>query len=113
MRRKKVNKGGIVYSTDENFKYDSGEQQSVDRVPEHEQPVKIQLDRKQRAGKSVTLVYGFDKTDEEIEQLCKLLKRHCGTGGSSKQGEIIIQGDFREKILQWLRKNDYTKAKII
>lgn len=74
-----------------------------------EQYLKIRLDTKQRAGKIVTIISGFEGAG--IEQLTKSLKNHCGTGGSAKEGEILIQGDNREKVLQWLLKNGYKQTK--
>ena len=71
----------------------------------------IQLDKKQRGGKTVTLVTGFLGTDTDLELLAKNLRNFCGTGGSAKDGEAIVQGDQRDKALQWLLKNGYTKSK--
>jgi translation initiation factor 1 len=76
-----------------------------------EQKLKVLLDKKQRAGKAVTLVEGYVGKTEDLEQLGKTLKTFCGTGGSVKAGLIIIQGDQREKVLQWLHKNGYRHAK--
>jgi translation initiation factor 1 len=73
--------------------------------------MKILLDTKQRAGKVVTLITGFVGTAQDLEDLCKKLKSFCGTGGSAKDGEIILQGDHRAKVLQWLQKNGYTKTR--
>ncbi|MBZ5494472.1 MAG: translation initiation factor [Acidobacteriia bacterium] len=70
-------------------------------------------DTKQRAGKVVTLVEGFVGKEEDLKELEKKLKSYCGTGGSSKDGQIIIQGDQREKVMQWLQKNNYAKSKRI
>lgn len=75
------------------------------------QPLKIRLDTKHRSGKAVTLVENFIGTDDDLEKLGKQLKTFCGTGGSVKDGQIIIQGDQREKVLQWLTKSGYKKAK--
>lgn len=107
--KKKLNSSGIVYSTDPGFKEEVEENQ-VD-LPASEQMVLVKLDRKQRAGKTVTLVEGFEMSDEKIEQLAKQLKNICGTGGSAKNGEIIIQGDHKEKIFNWLQKQGFTKVK--
>jgi translation initiation factor 1 len=75
--------------------------------------LKIRLDTKHRAGKAVTLVEGFVGTDEDLQDLGKKLKNYCGTGGSAKGGEIIVQGDQRDKVLQWLQKNGYKQSKRI
>lgn len=113
MAKKKFNAGGIIYSTDPDFKLNEEEQEQEETLPANQQKIKVQLDKKQRAGKVVTLVYGFTDNDDEVERIGKEIKRFCGTGGSAKNGEIIIQGDFRGKVLQWLKKNGYTLAKII
>ena len=80
-------------------------------VPVQEQLLKVRLDAKHRGGKMVTLIEGFAGTEADLEQLGKQLKSYCATGGTVKNNEIIIQGDNREKILQWLNKNGYKKAK--
>lgn len=102
---------GLVYSTDPNFKLEDDSPEQVDTAAPAAQPLRIMLDKKQRAGKSVTLVTGFVGADADLEDLGKKLKSFCGTGGSVKMGEIIVQGDNREKILQWLQKNGYKLAK--
>ncbi|HKH62322.1 MAG TPA: translation initiation factor [Flavitalea sp.] len=103
---------GIVYSTDPSFPLPN-DQSSVDTIPSAQQQLKIKLDTKQRAGKAVTLVQGFVGKDEDLQQLGKSLKNFCGTGGSVKDGEIIIQGDHRDKVLQWLSRNGYGKTRKI
>jgi translation initiation factor 1 len=112
MPRKKLytGSGGIIYSTDSNFK--AGEEISEEAtLPPQEQMLKIRLDTKQRGGKIVTLVQGFSGRQADIEQLGKQLKSYCGTGGSVKDNEIIIQGDNRDKVLQLLVKMDFKKTK--
>lgn len=103
---------GFVYSTDPNFSFEE-EQFNTETVPPAQQKLKIRLDTKHRAGKAVTLVDGFKGKEEDLEDLGKKLKSFCGTGGSAKDGEIIVQGDQREKVLQWLIKNGYKLAKKI
>lgn len=110
----KKNKGdnrGFVYSTDPNFKYEEESAEEAATLPAAQQQLRVQLDNKQRAGKVVTLIYGFVGTNDDLEALGKQLKNFCGTGGSVKDGEIIIQGDQREKIMQFLQKNGYSKTK--
>ena len=111
MSKKKPLTNGIVYSTDPSFKpiEDSGNMEAT--LPASKQPLRIRLETKHRGGKTVTVIYGFIGTDEDAETLGKQVKTFCGTGGSVKDKEIIIQGDHREKILQWLKKNGYGGAK--
>lgn len=104
------NTDGIVFSTDSSFSLPNDDIVS-ETLPEAKQPLIIRLDTKQRAGKAVTLIQGFVGKPEDIEALGKKLKNFCGTGGSVKEGEIIIQGDQRGKILQWLLKNGYGKSR--
>ena len=110
----KKNKGdrhGFVYSTDPSFQFESEEEQSADTLPAKQQKLRIRLDTKQRGGKAVTLIEGFIGKEEDLEDLGKKLKDYCGTGGSAKDAEIIIQGDQRDKVLQCLQKNGYTNSK--
>lgn len=109
MSNKNKNRDGLVYSTNPNLSLDQVNENSV-TLPPSQQQLRVQLDKKQRAGKKVTLVTGFEGRDEDLEALGKLLKSKCGTGGSVKDGEIIIQGDFRERVLKELIALGY-KAK--
>jgi translation initiation factor 1 len=102
--------GGLVYSTDPDFKIEEAPAES-ETAPAAKQPLRIRLDTKHRAGKAVTLITGFQGKDTDAEDLGKKLKTFCGTGGSVKDGEIIVQGDNRDKVLQWLQKNGYSAAK--
>ena len=108
-KKKLYNMNGIVYSTDANLRPE--EKAEEETLPIHEQLLKVRLDAKHRSGKLVTLVEGFAGTDADLETLSKQLKSFCATGGSVKNREIIIQGDNREKILQWLIKTGYRRAK--
>lgn len=103
---------GFVYSTDPGFKFEE-EQESRETLPAAKQKLRIRLDTKQRGGKVVTLIDGFMGHESDLEELGKKLKSFCGTGGSAKEGEIIVQGDQRDKVLQWLLKNDYKLSKKI
>lgn len=102
--------GGLVYSTDPNFKIEE-DTAATETLPASKQPLRIKLETKHRAGKAVTLITGFTGTHDDAEELGKKLKTFCGTGGSVKDGEIIVQGDNRDKVLQWLQKNGYSAAK--
>jgi translation initiation factor 1 len=110
MSKKKSNSNGIVYSTDPGFRQDEDLPQAATLAP-RQQKLRIKLDTKQRAGKAVTLIEGFAGAAADLEELGKKLKAHCGTGGSVKDGFILIQGDQRDKILQWLLKHDYGGSK--
>jgi translation initiation factor 1 len=106
-----VNSSGIVYSTDPEFKPESESPDEESTLPADQQKLKVLLDKKQRAGKAVTLIEGYSGKTEDLELLGKTLKTFCGTGGSVKDGLIIIQGDQRDKVLIWLQKNGYKNAK--
>jgi translation initiation factor 1 len=114
MKPKKVNPfGGLVYSTDPAFNINTENTEEQETLPPAKQQLTVRLDTKQRAGKAVTLLQGFAGTDADREQLGKSLKTFCGTGGSVKDGDIIVQGDSRERVMQWLQKNGYTAARKI
>lgn len=108
MSKNVKNSNGVVYSTNPDFIFE--EETKVETLLPEKQNLKVLLDKKARAGKKVTLVEGFVGDNEALTELSKLLKNKCGVGGSAKDGQIIIQGDFREKILEILHKEKY-KAK--
>jgi translation initiation factor 1 len=110
-KKNKPDSNGFVYSTDPTFRFEEEEQQVQATLPPAQQKLRVRLDTKQRAGKAVTLVTGFIGLPEDLEELGKKLKNFCGTGGSVKDGEAIIQGDQRDKVLQWLLKHDYKQSK--
>lgn len=110
MSKKKSTYSGIVYSTDPEFKIEE-EAIREETIEAAQQMLKIRLDTKHRSGKAVTLVEHFSGTEDDLEKLGKQLKTYCGTGGSVKDRQIIVQGDQRDKILQWLLKNGYKKTK--
>ena len=109
-KKKLYSTGGIVYSTDSNFKTGQKAEEGM-TLPVQEQLLKVRLDARHRGGKMVTLIEGFSGTEADLEKLGKQLKSYCGTGGSVKNNEIIIQGDNREKVLMWLQKMGYKQVK--
>lgn len=110
-KKNKPNSQGFVYSTDPNFKFREEPEEVQESLAPSEQKMRIRLDTKQRGGKAVTLVENFVGKNEHADDLGKKLKNFCGTGGSVKDKEIMIQGDQREKVLQWLIKNGYKNTR--
>lgn len=98
---------GMVYSTNPNFQYESGDGGESETLEPAKQNLRVQLDKKQRAGKKTTLITGFIGKDEDLKTLAKLLKTKCGVGGSAKDGEILIQGDFCNKVIEILKSENY------
>ena len=103
---------GTVYSTNPQFHYDYENRDEVATPSPEKQDLKISLDRKKRKGKTVSLITGFMGKEEDLQALATLLKKKCGTGGSAKEGEIIIQGDFRQRLKDILTQEGY-KARVI
>ena len=103
---------GLVFSTDPNFKLQDDEL-IQETLPPTQQKLRIKFETKHRGGKAVTLITGFCGNDDDLQNLGKKLKNFCGTGGSAKDAEIMIQGEQRDKTLQWLLKNDYKLTKKI
>lgn len=111
--KNKKNISGIVYSTDPEYLSKQEEPEEIIIVKPEQQLLKVRLETKHRAGKAVTLIEGYRGAAAEKEELVKKLKNFCGTGGSCKDDEMLIQGDQRDKVLQWLYKNGYKLAKRI
>ncbi|NBV10095.1 MAG: translation initiation factor [Chitinophagia bacterium] len=101
----------LVYSTNPDYIQPNAEVEKQTLAPE-EQLLRVILETKHRAGKTVTIVYGFEGADADLEALGKALKNHCGTGGAVKDGEIIIQGDHRQKVFQYLKQKGFAKVKL-
>jgi len=113
MKKNKLNSfSGLVYSTNPDMMQPEETEKTITPGNEH-QKLRVRIDKKHRAGKTVTLVEGFDGNEEDLAELGKKLKTKCGAGGSAKDGLIIIQGDYKEKIAQWLKEWGYAKTKAI
>lgn len=98
---------GVVFSTNSDFEYQHNEAEEAETLPPQQQTLHVMLDKKQRGGKKVTLVTGFVGREDDLKDLGKKLKTACGVGGSAKDGEILVQGDFREKVRDLLVKDGY------
>ncbi|MCR5862261.1 translation initiation factor [Flavobacterium sp. J372] len=103
--------GGFVFSTNKDFEFDNNDEQQA-TLPNNEQRLEAHLDKKNRGGKVATIIKGFEGTDEDLKALAKSLKTLCGVGGSAKDGEIIIQGNFRDKIMDYLAKEGYKVKRV-
>lgn len=109
MKKRKQQYNGVVYSTNESFEYqDEDQDDGLETLPKSQQQLRVMLDKKMRGGKMVTLVKGFVGTQADLNTLGKQLKTKCGVGGSVKDGEIIIQGDFRQRVLDILTAEGYS-----
>lgn len=98
---------GVVYSTDPTFSYTKEKHQSNASLPVHKQRLRVYIERNHRQGKEVTIVKNFIGTSADADALCRRLKVHCGAGGSVKDGEIIVQGDQRQKVLSYLQREGF------
>uniref|UniRef100_UPI00402A36F2 translation initiation factor n=1 Tax=Alloprevotella sp. TaxID=1872471 RepID=UPI00402A36F2 len=101
----------MVYSTNPDFSYQEAETEENETLPKQQQKLRLSMERAGRGGKTVTLVRGFIGSTDDLQSLCKLLKQKCGVGGSAKDGEIIIQGDHRQRLVEILKKEGYSQTK--
>ena len=101
----------IVYSTNHDFQYSTDEKEGICTLPKQQQKLRVSIEKDHRGGKTVTIIKNFVGSDNDIKELGKLLKSKCGSGGSVKDGEILVQGDFKEKIIELLKKEGYTQTK--
>ncbi|MCF8237826.1 MAG: translation initiation factor [Saprospiraceae bacterium] len=111
MGKQKKGRYGVVYSTDPQYNYTEKETYSAVTLEPARQKLRVHLDKKQRGGKEVTLVTGFVGTKEDLESLGKTLKNKCGTGGSAKDGEVLVQGNQREKVIKLLLEMGFSDTK--
>lgn len=101
------NRVGVVYSTNPDYQYETENESIVETLSPSKQRLIVKIDRRSRGGKQVTLIDGFIGTEEDLSELAKIIKNKCGVGGSSKDGQILIQGDFRDKIVELLKSKGY------
>ncbi len=102
---------GMVYSTNPDFHFETSAEEEAETLPPNQQKLRVKIDRSHRGGKTVTLITGFVGTEEDLKALAKWLKSKCGVGGSAKDGEILVQGDFKAKVTELLLKEGYTQTK--
>lgn len=101
----------VVFSTNPDFNHEKMEEEEEATLPKNQQKLRVSMEKKGRGGKTVTLIKGFIGTEDDLKDLGKLLKTKCGVGGSAKEGEIIIQGDFKQRIIELLKTEGYTQTK--
>jgi len=101
----------VVYSTNPDYQYENIGEEEAETLPKNQQKLRVSMEKKGRGGKTVTLIRGFVGTEDDLKELGKLLKTKCGVGGSAKDEEIIIQGDFKQRIIDLLKAEGYTQTK--
>ena len=101
----------IVYSTNPDFQYSTDEKEEFDTLPKQQQKLRVSIEKNHRGGKTVTIVKNFVGSEDDIKELGRLLKTKCGVGGSVKDGEILVQGEFKEKVIEILKKEGYSQTK--
>lgn len=107
MSKKNKRENSVVYSTNPNFEYEDTSEQEQETLEPKEQKLYVLLDRKLRAGKELTIIQGFVGTSDDLKELAKELKSKCGVGGSVKEGDILVQGNFRDKLMELLKNKGY------
>jgi len=110
-KKKWKNLDGVVFSTNQDYDYQYNDEDEQDTLEPKQQDLRVMLDKKQRGGKKVTLVTGFVGNTDDLKDLGKMLKSKCGVGGSVKDGEILVQGDFRDKVVDLLKAAGYKVKK--
>ena len=110
-KKNKKKRIGVVFSTDPEYDYQHKEQEEVATLPKQQQVLRVMIDRKRRRGKEVTLITGFEGAESDLKDLGKFLKSKCGVGGSVKEGEILIQGNHKTKIIDLLKVEGYSQTK--
>ena len=111
MGKNKNKRTGVVFSTNPDFEYQYEQDPEAETLPPQQQKLRVLLDRKQRKGKEVTLVTGFVGSADDLKDLGKFLKSRCGVGGSAKDGEIMVQGNHRDRVVELLKEKGYTQTK--
>ena len=102
---------GMVYSTNPDFQFDTGEEEEAETLPKNQQRLRVRMEKNGRGGKTVTIVAGFVGGEADLKELGKWLKGRLGVGGSAKDGEVIVQGDFKQRIIDLLKADGYTQTK--
>jgi len=111
MTKKHKGRSGVVYSTDPGYEYDYDKNNDEETPEPGKQHLRVSIDRKGRKGKTVTLISGFAGKEDDLSELAKMLKSRCGTGGSAKDKQVIIQGDFCGKVIDILKREGYKVKK--
>ncbi|MGL4852580.1 MAG: translation initiation factor [Phocaeicola sp.] len=101
----------VVYSTNPDYNYNYSDEEESETIAKKQQKLRVSIEKKGRGGKTATLVSGFIGTEEDLKELGKVLKSKCGVGGSAKEGEIIIQGDLKQRIIELLKQEGYSQTK--
>jgi translation initiation factor 1 len=102
---------GMVYSTNPNFLFETGDEEEAETLPKNQQRLRVRMEKNGRGGKTVTIVAGFVGTESDLKELGKWLKGRLGVGGSAKDGEVIVQGDFKQRVIDLLKTDGYTQTK--